>query len=173
MNRRCWMTGSAMPTSVIPDVLAMRQSLPVSGWGHSPGACAPAHAPEPGRSAAHDLRAGSCPPAVQVVEDRLQRLTGLPARGVNDPLAVAGLEQADLGSTVDGVELALGARRGRVLLEEHDTGGIEVGQVVREAAVLQRRDAALASAKPESFMNHWIQAQAASLASEYTLMPRL
>src|SRR5665648_898010 len=68
---------------------------------------------------------------------------GMIARGVNDPLAVAGLEQADLGSTVDGVELALGARRGRVLLEEHDTGGIEVGQVVREAAVLQRRDAAL------------------------------
>src|SRR5674476_1052807 len=121
MNRRCWMTGSAMPTSVIPDVLAMGQSLPVWGGGHSPGACAPAHAPGPGRSAAHDLRAGRCPPAVQVVEDRLQRLTGLPARGVDDPLAVGGLAQADLSRAVDGFELALVAGFCRELLDELDT----------------------------------------------------
>src|SRR5450759_4039553 len=137
------MPGSAVPTCVSPDVLVMGAVFSRSEDGDSPGACAPAHAPGPGRSAAHDVRAGRGPPAVQIVEDRLQRLTGLPARGVNDPLAVGGLAQADLGSTVDGFELALVAGFCRELLDELDTSGIEVGQVVREAAVLQRRDAAL------------------------------
>src|SRR5450759_4252872 len=95
------MTGSAVPTCVIPDVLVMGAVFSRSEYGDSPGACAPAHAPGPGRSAAHDIRAGRGPPAVQIVEDRLQGLAGLPARGVDDPLAVRGLEQTDLGSAVE------------------------------------------------------------------------